>query len=370
MIARTTRLLVLSLTFLFVSASGSIAAGPSTPFELIRSLDGRGYPFDGRRPINALSDYNGDGIQELAIGQATFSYAEVAILDGRTGAILRTFRGSDDADSNFIESVSVTPDFNGDGLQDMIVGDSLLFPNNRGRVFSFFTAGPGGSIEARNVEVRDSRPWSCRRIWQRHRCLRKYGRNCLERSWAFQLVNVATGSPIAQLNGRSSSGFGFSVAPIGDVNGDEIEDWISSDPNVSIGGLGRGEIYVLSGAIATSLTDWTSIDSLPSGGLIATLRNTGASNVFLGASRESPFANLGDPAPVDGLRQQLLVSGGANGFVTFVDSELRWSFFRRASCVCSRCIFGIRDATTRGGCRRPRWRWCGRICDSGCLWPR
>lgn len=313
---RAVRLLIASIALLLSPPSVAFSTGPSEPFEFVRSLVGRGYPFDGRRPLNAMSDYNGDGIQELAIGQSTFSYAEVAILDGQSGTILRTFRGPDDADSNFIESVSVTADFDGDGLRDLLVGDPLVFPNNRGRVFSFYTGGPGGSILAPttlNYEIVGPGPGG------------GYGNDTAvfgtkaAIAWSdrgrVQLIDAATGASVAKLAGRSSSGFGFSVDAIGDVDGDGVEDWITSDPNVLTGGPGRGEIYVLSGKVATSGPDWISIDSLPQGNLIASLRNTGQSNVFLGSSREAPFANLGDPDPQDGVRQQLLVIGGADGFV-------------------------------------------------------
>jgi hypothetical protein len=325
---RTVRLLIASIALLVGPPSVAYSTGPSEPFEFVRSLTGRGYPFDGRRPLNTMSDYNGDGIQELAIGQSTSSYAEVAILDGSDGTILRSFRGLDDADSNFIESVSVTPDFDGDGLRDLLVGDSLVFPNNRGRVFSFYTGGPGGSILAPttlNYEIVGPGPDG------------GYGNDTAvigtkaAIAWSdegrVQLIDALTGASVAKLAGRSSSGFGFSVDAIGDVDGDGFEDWITSDPNVLTGGPGRGEIYVLSGRIETSGADWISIDSLPQGSLIASLHNTGQSNVFLGASREAPFANLGDPDPADAIRQQLLVYGGADGFVAHLMTQnLQGSF--------------------------------------------
>jgi hypothetical protein len=90
-----------------------------------------------------------------------------------------------------------------------------------------------------------------------------------------RIIDLATGAVRAQLSGRTSSGFGFSVSAIGDVNGDGVDDLLTADPNVFTGDSQRGQAYVLSGNVVTSGAGWTPIDSLPPGGLLATLQNEG-----------------------------------------------------------------------------------------------
>lgn len=294
------------------AAAWALPVAPAEPFSFTRALHSRAFPFDGDRPISAGQDYNGDGVLELAIGQSTFSYAEVAILDGVTGSILRQFRGRDDADSNFIESLAIVPDMNGDGFRDVIVGDPLV---GRGRVYNFSTIGSGPIEEVGRLIYEIEGPGPTAGFGNDVAVFDDKAAIAWSDRGRVRIVDLATGAAVAQLSGRSTSGFGFSVTPIGDVNNDGAEDWLASDPNVFPGGSGRGEAYVLSGLTTTPTDSWTPIDSLPAGSLLATLRNEGAANVFMGVSRNSPFANLGDPSPGNGQIEQFLVSGGADGFL-------------------------------------------------------
>jgi hypothetical protein len=312
------------LTLTSVLCRESIAGpanAPPEPFLFTRSLQGRGNPFDGRRPINTFTDFNSDGVSELAIGQSTFSYAEVAVLDGLTGAILKQFRGRDDADSNFIESLTLMPDLDGDGTRDFLVGDPLLFPNRRGAAFSFFSGSSGGPINAPgvlNFEIPGPGPQG------------GFGNDTALLSdvaavaWSdrsrVHLIDPRTGTTLAKLSGKSTSGLGFSLFNIGDVDGDGLDDLLTSDPN-SGPSPGRGEVYIISGAVTTTGDAYLPITYLPTGGLIATINNQGPNGVFLGSSREAPYASLGDPEPNDGVLSSLIVSGGADGFAAHVLTE-------------------------------------------------
>lgn len=297
------------------SSAGHLLALPSaSPFSFTRSLPGRGNPFSGHKPINTKTDFNNDGVYELAVGQATFDHSEVLLLDGVTGARLKRFRGPGDASSNFIDSLGISPDLDNDGTSDFLVGDPLLFPNRQGRVFSFFSGGNDGLIQQSgvlNYEIPGPGPGGG--FGNDTAVLGDVAAIAWSDEGRVLLVDVASGATVAKVS-ASNSGLGFSVFNIGDVDGDNIDDLLTSNPNTGPG-PGRGEIYVLSGALTTSGESYVPINSLPDGGLIATINNQGPDGVFLGSSRKSPYANLGDPFPLDGLRSSLIVSGGADGLV-------------------------------------------------------
>ena len=310
-VARNLVVATLGVVFLSlaVTCARDASGAPPDIFSHTRTLQGRGSPFDGRRPISMGQDYNHDGIYELAIGQETSSYSEVAVLNGLTGAILFANRGPDNADSGFVETISMAGDLDNDGFRDILVGDALV---GTGHVYQYSPNSPGNLLLAPRLNYDITGPGPEPGFGSDTAVFGDRAAVAWSDKGRVRLINPTSGATIAQLSGRTTSGFGFSVTGIGDVNADGVQDWLASDPNAQ--GV-QGEAYILSGTIATAGSAWTPIDQLPAGGLIASLNNQMAAAVHIGQLRTSPFANLGDPTPANGIREQLIVSGGGDGFL-------------------------------------------------------
>jgi hypothetical protein len=120
---------------------------------LLRVLDG---PSLGSRfgfAVAGAGDVNGDGHADLLIG-ATRAGADRAgrayVVDGSSGAVLHELAGAGNRDEHFGSAVDWTPDVNGDGVPDEIVGAKDAPPDRRGAatVFSGRTGTPLFTIGA------------------------------------------------------------------------------------------------------------------------------------------------------------------------------------------------------------------------------
>jgi len=127
------------------------------------------------------------------------------VYSGKTGALLYQKNGGIDDGLGY--RVGGAGDVNGDGWDDFIVGTNA--------------ADPGGLINAGSAYV----------------------------------YSGATGGKLHQKDGAAASDFlGFSVAGVGDVNGDEKDDFIIGAPFADPGGLiNAGSAYVYSGATGDPL---------------------------------------------------------------------------------------------------------------------
>ncbi len=239
---------------------------------------GAGRYNDSGRSVSSAGDVNGDGFDDLIVGALQFysnygageSYVvfgkaggfpanfDLANLNGRNGFVLK---GIDERD-NLGDSVSSAGDVNGDGFDDLIVGDSSADPNGQsGAGESYVVFGKAGGFGA-----------------------------------SFDLANL-NGRNGFVINGIDTyNASGGSVSSAGDINGDGFDDLligaVGAGPENEYGfGNRAGESYVVFGR-----RDFTA--QVSSAGRL--------SNDALTGTAES--AILGDVA------NDPLISGGTNTF--------------------------------------------------------
>ncbi|MEO1250641.1 MAG: hypothetical protein AAFW76_12530, partial [Pseudomonadota bacterium] len=187
-------------------------------FELVGAAAG-----DLTGPVGAAGDVNGDGFDDIIIGafgveeNAGRSYVvfgsdggfsarlNLASLDGSNGFRLTSVDSEDESGY----SVDGAGDFNGDGIDDLLIGAPRADANglNAGQAFVVYgsTSGFGASVD----------------------------------------LELLDGTDGFVVNGSASSGLGGDVAAAGDINGDGIDDVIVSAPDYD--GF-TGETFVLFGS--------------------------------------------------------------------------------------------------------------------------
>jgi len=195
----------------------------------LSKLDGsNGFVINGSgRSVSDAGDINGDGIDDLIIGERLASSAgetyvvfgqsgsfdaslNLSQLDGNNGFVLKGI----DANDQSGRSVSGAGDINGDGIDDLIIGADRASPNGNslaGETYIVF--GQSGSLDA---------------------------------SLNLSQLDGNNGFVLNGIDEFDRSG--FSVSDAGDINGDGIDDLIIgafyADPN---GNSDAGETYVVFG---------------------------------------------------------------------------------------------------------------------------
>ena len=209
----------------------------STPFEL-SSLDGaNGFALNGESAndragfsVSTAGDVNGDGIDDVIIGAflaqgaafdsgrsyvvfgsdvAFASVIELSSLDGSNGFILD---GASE-EENSGRSVALAGDFNGDGIDDLIIGASQPYaePPTAGRSYVVFGS-DGGFASTVNLSALDGNTGI-----------------------------VINGVSAADLTGES-------VSAAGDINGDGFDDVVLGAPDADPNGSDSGRAYVVFGS--------------------------------------------------------------------------------------------------------------------------
>jgi hypothetical protein len=157
--------------FLYSGATGDLL------YEFNGNSNGDGFGYS----VTGIGDVDFDGVPDFAVGAPTASPMGVneagftAVYSGATGALLIRLIG-DTALAHFGHSVSGGGDVDGDDVPDIIIGAPGIRIANR----------PGGG--------------------------------------ATYVYSGATGALITKREGRMDSHYGFSVADVGDINGDGLHD--------------------------------------------------------------------------------------------------------------------------------------------------
>jgi hypothetical protein len=214
--------------------------------------------------VGTAGDVNGDGYSDIIVGAPGYTtlpfppknnVGRVTVHLGSPSGLASEAKWSEEGPTNSLsygQSVSTAGDVNGDGFDDVIVGDENFdggAGTNEGGAWVYHGSGGGLNTAA---------DWS------------------------------ATG-------GISYAGFGENVATAGDVNGDGYEDVIigSSDWLVGSNNLGRVLVYHGSSSGLSSTADWMAGGNQHNGhfgvsvGTAGDVNGDGHSDVIVGASQYS-----------------------------------------------------------------------------------
>ncbi len=226
-------------TDIFGSGASYVVFGKTSGFESILNLSGingdNGFQLIGGNrlgySVSGAGDINGDGFDDLIIGNTKGSYGDYAgtcyVIFGKSSkfdALLNI--SSLNGDNGFRlstshyhsvlgDSVSSAGDVNGDGFDDLIVGDPYAYANGyySGSSYVVFGKASGFSAEINLSNLN--------------------GKN------GFRMDGTARGEQ-----------FGTSVSSAGDVNGDGFDDVIIGAPGASSNGILSGSSYVIYGKVS------------------------------------------------------------------------------------------------------------------------
>lgn len=148
--------------------------------------------------VQAIGLIDDDNVPDIIIGAPSAGAGAAFIYSGKTGNLIRTLTGQNSGDRFGDVVRPIGGDFNDDGIEDLLIGapNHDAAGNNAGRVY---------------------------------------------------IISGKSGDIIKTLDGRASPHrFGSSAAPLGDINNDNVPDFIVGAPDA--GGSRRGRAYVYSGA--------------------------------------------------------------------------------------------------------------------------
>lgn len=231
----------------------------------IRKHTGENSGDDFGRFVFAAGDIDADGYNDVAVGASAgdpnglHGAGEVHFYNGNSGQIMAIVGGS--VPGNYLGvSFAQLGDLDGDGYLDYAIGSPMASPNgllNAGQM-SIYSGFDQSIILHMDGEAKNDRLGNC---------LQNLGdldgdgfpelavgayldSQLLEKAGSVHILSLATGHRLAKLNGEGARDyFGYSIAKIGDVDGDGISDMAIgakyADPN---GMSEAGSVYVYSGS--------------------------------------------------------------------------------------------------------------------------
>jgi hypothetical protein len=277
------------------------AASADGPFVLTRTFN---LSFSAEP---TYSDYNGDGIDDIVLWPGGNS---VQLIDGNTGATLRTFTGQTHPTPSFGWSFAPLR-HTGGAHSDFLIGAPAYLG---GAVYALPANSPGGSVDTLPLLYRiNPDPVADGYMgWNLAATAGTAGRTLVGWGDASKMIvaNAATGVTVARLTTPTTTtrrGFGTTVGPIGDLTGDGIEDFAIGGPAPNEP-INHGGVYLIDGAVATAAAGFVPVNNLGTS-LLATLEPTTLSTLGSSFGDEQTITSLGDPHPGNGVREALVVVG-------------------------------------------------------------
>ena len=278
-----------------------LECGTNGVFEL-SSINGvNGFTVSGRATsqrlgysVSSAGDMNGDGIDDIAIA-SDWSPREVLVIYGGSGESYPTKSSDLDGNNGFVITNSasysdhvVAPagDVNGDGFDDILIGEESADPNSLtdagiayvvyGKATMASSLSLTGLDGTNGFSIEGFNPYSkvgfsvavagdvnkdgCSDLiigagasdlngyYNSAASFVIYGGHNLSHPFVLNLINGTNGFQIEEVDDSACCGHSSSVSPAGDVNGDGFDDIIigsrSADPN---GLTNAGESYVIYG---------------------------------------------------------------------------------------------------------------------------
>ncbi|MCA9445048.1 MAG: FG-GAP repeat protein [Candidatus Omnitrophica bacterium] len=142
--------------YIFDGSTGALLRTLKSPDEgFLMGETGSGFGF----VVSGLSDWNGDGLGEVAIGEehgGPDRFGQVYIFDGSNGDLIHTIRStSPTADNDGVFAFPKGGQLNGDGIEDLVVGAYREIPptfdHRAGRAYIFHSPFPDVSIEPKEI---------------------------------------------------------------------------------------------------------------------------------------------------------------------------------------------------------------------------
>ncbi|MCA9770925.1 MAG: FG-GAP repeat protein, partial [Myxococcales bacterium] len=289
--------------------------------------------------VAATSDLDGDGARELVVGASREGPGAVHVYSGRTGTLLLTI-GGEGSNGRFGGALANAGDVDGDGLDDLIVGNSLSSGSPYHGYAVVVSVAAGATIYGFGGPLRDS-----------HFGTAVAGAGDVDADGYPDLIvgadngglthpsygsawvySGATGSPLAVVEGGDYyDRVGSSVGGAGDVNSDGHADFLVGAENErSATGNSAGSIRLYSGSDGSLLwkrfgAPYSNLGSAPPGGG-GDLNGDGIPDVVAGASRhgEGGIAYRGAAYVFEGLGGAVVELFLGPSAHTFAGASVSW----------------------------------------------
>jgi hypothetical protein len=210
--------------------------------------------------IAGMNDVTGDGVGEFIIGApaedgSVQNTGRAYLVSGATGDIFTTLLGSQQ-NQEFGYSVAGLGDVTGDGLSEVVIGspggDRVHIYSPDGTLIRILAGQPNSRFGTSVASIRDQDGDGLRDVLVGA----PFESSGTGITGAVHLFSGQTGFPLGSLiPSFPDGGFGFSVAPAGDHDGDGIADILVGAPGSL---LGAGAVFVFKGGapLQSTLLKW------------------------------------------------------------------------------------------------------------------